>query len=553
MKKPARWICCILFLLLCLAVISFLHIFTITDKEMQYIVWNSAVEISADGTEQKFTPDEYTNIPEQTGTFRFSGTLPEGLELGELMFSTAGTDLTLYLNGTEIYHSVSTAPEGTPGMSQAQIPLPENASGELTMVCSILDPSNAMLPPLVRFIPDGLIEEQSIAGANLYAIPAGIAALALILVVGVFLLSILRKKTEWSLIPLALAAALLMTCRLCQTCGYYFLPENVLRILNWPGMAWLTLLALAIYIAMNRHREFWKVLGRAALWSAVALAAGYVISWITGRYLADYINMILQELVSYGIYDNLLYWITLWLAVVCALISIWNIMSSFAQQQTATQTLLLKNRLILDSYHAIEQRMKDNAAQQHEMRHHLAAMDALYQNKNSEGLGKLISGLTHQNNNISPVRFTENFTVNAILQDAAAQAAKTGISFEACVSLPRELTIPEDDLCIFLMNMLDNALEACNRMEKTENRFIRFKAELRHGFLAVKCENPYTGQLKEDENGLLLTTKDDPEAHGFGMRQMEAIAERYGSLLDISYTDNHIFIVQTALKLPEKK
>ena len=438
-------------------------------------------------------------------------------------------------------------------MSQAQVPLPENASGELTVTCTIMDPENTMFPPLLRFIPDGLMEEQSIAGANLYAIPAGISALALIIVAGVFILSILRKKVEWSLIPLSLAAALLMTCRLCQTCGYYFLPENVLRILNWRGMAWLTLLALGIYIAMNRRREFWKALGKTALWSAVALAAGYAVSWITGRYLADYINMTLQDLFLYRSYDNLLYWITLWLAVVCALISIWKIMISFAQQQTATQTLLLKNKLILNSYHAIEQRMKDNAAQQHEMRHHLAAMDALFQSKDYEGLGKLISGLAHQDNNASPLRFTENFTVNAILQDAAARAAKTGISFDAHACLPRELTIPEDDLCIFLMNMLDNALEACSRVEKTEKRFIRFKAELRHGFLAVKCENPYTGQLKEDENGLLLTTKDDPEAHGFGMRQMETIAERYDSLLDISYTADHIFTVQTALKLPEKK
>mgnify|MGYP007060413756 CR=1 FL=1 len=181
MRKPAQRICCIVFLLLCLAVVGFLHIFTVTDSEIQYIVWDSAAEICADGTRREFVPDEYTNIPEQTGVYCFSGTLPEGLGLGELMFSTAGADLTLYLNGTEIYHSVSTTPEGTLGMSQAQVPLPENASGELTVTCTIMDPENTMFPPLLRFIPDGLMEEQSIAGANLYAIPAGISALALII------------------------------------------------------------------------------------------------------------------------------------------------------------------------------------------------------------------------------------------------------------------------------------------------------------------------------------------------------------------------------------
>ena len=119
------------------------------------------------------------------------------------------------------------------GMSLAQIPLPENASGELIMTCTILDNTNAMFPPLLRFIPEGMNETDSMAYANLFGIPAGITAFALLLVVGLFLLSIFGRRVEWSLLPLALALVGLTVYRLVQSCGYYFLPQPVVAVLSW--------------------------------------------------------------------------------------------------------------------------------------------------------------------------------------------------------------------------------------------------------------------------------------------------------------------------------
>ena len=180
-------------------------------------------------------------------------------------------------------------------------------------------------------------------------------------------------------------------------------------------------------------------------------------------------------------------------------------------------------------------------------------MDILYQQKDYQGLGTLLSEIKKQDASIVQTQFTDNFTINAILQDASLRAAQMGTTFDAQVHVSPELTIPENDLCMLLMNMLDNALEACAQMKKTEGRFIHFKAEMKNGFLAVKCENAYAGEIKEDSHGHLITTKANPEAHGFGMLQMSAVAEQYHSMLDISFSESHVFTVQTALKLPKKK
>lgn len=234
----------------------------------------------------------------------------------------------------------------------------------------------------------------------------------------------------------------------------------------------------------------------------------------------------------------------------CALLSTYWLLHAIVRQRTKIQTLEIKNRLVVDSYRAIEQKMRDSAALRHEFRHRLAALDALYQQREFGRLGELIGQWKSQEAATVQTHFTGHFAVNAILQNAAARAARAKTDFRAQANLPERLAVPEGDLCALLMNMLDNALEACERVEAPEERFIRFKAEVKNGFLAVKCENRYAGPLKQDARGRLGTTKPDPEAHGFGLAQMSAVAEKYHSLLDISYTEDHVFIVQTALKLP---
>ena len=68
--------------------------------------------------------------------------------------------------------------------------------------------------------------------------------------------------------------------------------------------------------------------------------------------------------------------------------------------------------------------------------------------------------------------------------------------------------------------------------------------------MAIHCENTYCGTVRLDQAGQLVTTKANAEDHSFGLVQMRAVAEKYNSVLDISY-DQDRFTVQTALALPD--
>lgn len=552
MKKTTRRICSLIFLLLCIAVIWFLHSFTTENKAVVYLDWQAAVQIQPNGTETPFHTENYTNLPQAGGSYRFTAALPEGLGSGSLLFETAGEELTLLLNGKELYRSSVTSPEGVLNMAQATVPLPENTAGELTMTCTLLDATNVLFPPLLRFVPDEYNDVSAYAYANRLSIPSGAAAVAALLVAGLFLLGIVRGKTDWSLIPLFLAAVGLTFYRLIQGLGFHFLPASVFGVLNWPGFSWLTPLALLVFLAANRHRNFWRLFGRFVLWSGGVLIVFYLISLWRGGYLSSYLNSEIASLFQTGRYDGLLYWLTLWMTFISTLIAAYEVAHSFARQQAHTQALELKNRLIMGSYQAILTKMRDSAAQRHEFKHLVTALDALYRQQDYEQLGIMLAELKEQESRFAKLEFTENFTINAILQNAALQAAQKTIPFDAQVFTPKELTIPEKDLCVLLMNMLDNALEACAKMDSSKKHFVRIHIGVKNGFLTVKCENSYAGELKKDEEGRLVSLKEDQESHGFGIVQMSAVAEKYHSMLDISYSEkDHIFTVQTALKLPK--
>ena len=180
----------------------------------------------------------------------------------------------------------------------------------------------------------------------------------------------------------------------------------------------------------------------------------------------------------------------------------------------------------------------------------IAALHLLAQRQDQTELRNYLDRLDGELEQLSPRNFTANPTVNTIFQRFAAQAKKKDVTFRVSAVLPEMLQIREDDLCSLLFNMLDNALEAAAQTEQGE---ILCSMQIRRQYLAIRCENTYSGTLRTDKNGELLTTKNDASDHGFGLMKMRAIAKKYGSVLDISYDENR-FTVMTALKLlPEKK
>lgn len=550
MGKRLHWLLALLFLALCVLTLGFLHIFTRSDSPFQYPAWEAGWVVAADGSLRDYDLQAGPPALEEGEYVRLSTTVPSRAENQWLIFEVTGLELALFLDGEELYCSTARLPQNTAGQGQVQIPLPVGPAAELVMDLRPLgDDESGMFPPLLRLTADLTDYTGTLAYANLYAFPAGASALAMILVWGLFLLGLAYGKPDWSLLPLTLAAGGLTVYRLCQGTGYYFLPAGVLAVLTWPGMGVLTAAALMAYLLMNRRRAFWRALALAALWSVLILVLAVGASMVLGGRLDEYLGDVVRNLFQ-GHYDISVYWVTLWLVAVCVFLSTRSLVRTLARTQAETQALQVKNQLALDSYHSIQRKLRESAALRHEFSHQLATLTVLAQQGDLAALRSCLEELSGQSGRSAQAALSQNPIVNAILRDAQSRAEDLGIRFEASAPLPEGLAIPDRDLCALLMNMLDNALEGAAGTPEGTRPYLRFSAKLKSGFLVIRCENSYSGRLSADDRGHLRSTKEDPDSHGFGMSQMSAIAEKYMSILDVSYT-GQAFTVQTALKLPE--
>lgn len=551
MKRSIRWLCPALFLFFLIGLIWFLHLFVQVDSRMTYISWDSSARIMEDGSEEPLSFDVTSNSSGISGTYRFTGALPENLGNGSLVFETAGLSITLDLEGRTIWQSQAAAIDGAASMSQAEIPLSAGTSGELTMTCKILDNTQAMFPPLVRFLPEYLETMETTAFANLTAFPAGAAALALALVFGIFLLGLAQKHPDFSLLPLMMALFGLLLFQLVRANGIYFLPQTLYNILGRRETGFCVLAFLLIYLLMNRRQRFWKYLGIAAGWSAAAFLLCFLVSAAMGSYLADYVTQGLIPQLSAGIYEGLLYWLSLWLSLTCAVISAFGVFRSFLEQTLKTQRLKMENKSISDNYRFLKERSEERSKIYHEIRHQLTALDCLCQKQDYAALKDQLDRMLREQYTGSQSFFTKNPTVNTILQDAFTKAGQYGISFQTSINLPEHLHFPDTDLCALLMNMLDNALEAAAKAEPPQKRYLSFKMKISGEYLAVECENSFSGELKKDRKGRLLTTKPDAPAHGFGCARMEEITRKYQGLIAFDTKGRTIFQVKALLLLPD--
>lgn len=125
---------------------------------------------------------------------------------------------------------------------------------------------------------------------------------------------------------------------------------------------------------------------------------------------------------------------------------------------------------------------------------------------------------------------TGNMAIDAVVGIKKSFAMSKGIKLSTELYIPKDMNCNNMDLVIILGNLLDNAIEACEKINDNKNIRLVMKYVLNN--LLISIENNYNGQIEtaEKENEPLFlpkTTKGDFIHHGIGLQNVRNIVDKY--------------------------
>ena len=178
-------------------------------------------------------------------------------------------------------------------------------------------------------------------------------------------------------------------------------------------------------------------------------------------------------------------------------------------------------------YESLEQQNFEIRKLKHDMANHLQTLLHLPdQEKNP-----YIQNLLRTPALFQTVKYCGDNTVNIILSSKAAAFSQHHTAFHVRAEIPASLPFESPDLCTVLCNALDNALEACTKLPE-EQRQVFLNARFSKGIFTFELTNPLP-----PEPSSFQTTKKEKALHGFGLKSIQAAAEKNSGGMEVTVKD----------------
>lgn len=202
------------------------------------------------------------------------------------------------------------------------------------------------------------------------------------------------------------------------------------------------------------------------------------------------------------------------------------------RNEMAVHALTMQNQLTQEYINNLDDTIVAVRKTRHEMRHHIETMCIMAENKYYDRLEAYLQNLCQLEKNSSPLYYSENKIVSAVISSKLRDVKAKGIETDVSVNIPEHLPLNSMAFSSFLMNLLENAVEACDRLPQGNRRWIKLKINIKNGKLTVGCANSSYGSAKKTSDRY-VTSKKDADNHGFGISIMQQCCESVGGSMVI--------------------
>lgn len=297
----------------------------------------------------------------------------------------------------------------------------------------------------------------------------------------------------------------------------------------------------AFYFLYLRDRRFEANVSISSL-AVLALAASFILVLIIlGIYIRHMQEELLRNMGIAIVYE--VYSVILDVFLICMLIGL------FRTNKLQDDANELERRLAQEGhyYEMAQANMELINIKCHDLKHQIAALKSMDDSAERRAEIEELQNAVMIYDNYAK---TGNEALDCVLTEKGLFCNQKGIRFTYMADGEGLSSMRYMDIYALFGNALDNAIENVAKIADENKRIISLRVFVRAGFVNIHVEN-YCEEMPTIKNGLPVTTKTDTNRHGYGLRSIRYIAQKYGGNFNFHVTDN-TFCLSVLIPLDNK-
>ena len=181
-----------------------------------------------------------------------------------------------------------------------------------------------------------------------------------------------------------------------------------------------------------------------------------------------------------------------------------------------------------DMYRSISENFAKQRKKTHEYKNQIMCMEALIAAKNYSGLEEYVRKVSGNLSEELDYIKTNHTIVDAILNSKFQEMLDKNIVFIFKINDLSEINICDEDIVVILSNLLNNAIEACEKCPG--KKVIKMKFVKEKDAVIISVKNTYDGELVIRDGEIQTSKKHEADEHGIGIKNViDVITKQQGA------------------------
>lgn len=208
------------------------------------------------------------------------------------------------------------------------------------------------------------------------------------------------------------------------------------------------------------------------------------------------------------------------------------------KQEMEMQAVQLKNKVMDDYYKDVKLMVENCLYTAHDLKNHIIVLSNYARQNNLSKIETYLDKIGQPVKEFAQYIWCENEVLNLIINTKLQEAKRNSINVEISVEKSK-FVVSDNELCTILSNLLDNAIEACKKIEP-DLRWICVKICEESGCTIIKVSNSIL-DVPVKRNESFVSSKGSH--HGLGLKSVKTIVHKYNGDVSCSFDERQFNVI----------